>query len=128
MQPGDMEPDDLRRRFTPAIDEILERCKVTEEMFDKERFQIFIATIWGNAVIEPERSGLNENQLELLHDFLNEELERNVGKGTSITSAYEFIIGKRGDESLTRLQITQRHREFLYHFARLILGRAIELP
>lgn len=123
-----MEPDDLRRRFTPAIDEILERCKVTEEMFDKERFQIFIATIWGNAVIEPERSGLNEDQLELLHDFLNEELERNVGKGTSIRSAYEFIIGKRGDESLTRLQITQRHREFLYHFARLILGREIELP
>ncbi|MDA0788668.1 MAG: hypothetical protein O2780_04330 [Proteobacteria bacterium] len=123
-----MELEDLRRRFTPAIDEILDRCKVTEEMFDKERFQIFIATIWGNAVLEPERSGLNEGQLELLHDFLNEELQRHVGKGTTITSSYEFIIGKRGDESLTRLQITQRHREFLYHFARLILGREVELP
>ena len=121
-----MELVNLRRNFIPAIEEILDLCRITDELIDKEKFQIYMATIWGNAVLDPEKTGTNENHLELLHEFLNEEIGRVVGKGSTVTGCYEFIVSKSGEECLTRLQITQRHKKFLYHFARLILHREIE--
>ena len=121
-----MELEEIRERFTPAIEEILNLCKITDDLLDKEKFQVYMATIWGNAVLEPNKSGLTERDLETLHDFLNEEIEAVVGKGSTITSCYDFIASKKGDESMARQQVTQRHRDFLYYFARLILGREIE--
>ena len=121
-----MELEDIRERFTPALEEILNLCKITDALLDKEKFQVYVATIWGNAVLEPEKSGLTEDDLETLHDFLNEEMETLVGKGSTVTSCYDFISSKNGDESMSRQQVTQRHRDFLYYFARLILGREVE--
>ena len=71
-----MELTELRQRFIPAIEEILDQCRIAEGIVDKEKFQVFIATIWGNAVLEPERSGIEEGDLSSLHDFLNEEIAR----------------------------------------------------
>jgi hypothetical protein len=122
-----MEISELRKKFIPAIEEILDICRISDHLVDKEKFQVYIATIWGNAVLEPGKSGLTEDHLELLHDFLNEEVSRIVGPDHTITDCYEFIVSKHGDESLARLQITQRHKEFLHYFARLILGREIEI-
>lgn len=122
-----MELANLRERFIPAIEEILSLCKITDDLIDKEKFQVYIATIWGNAVLNPEKSGLAEADLESLHDFLNEEIERIVGTGATITTCYDFIVSKKGDESMARQQVTQRHRDFLYYFSRLILGREIEI-
>lgn len=121
-----MELEEIRERFTPAIDEILDLCKITDDLLDKEKFQVYMATIWGNAVLEPNKSGMTEDDLETLHDFLNEEIETVVGKDSTITSCYDFIASKKGDESMARQQVTQRHRDFLYYFARLILGREVE--
>ena len=115
----------MRTRFKPAVEEIIERCRLTDEFVDKEQFQVLIATVWGNAVLEPERSGIEEGDLEDLHDFLNEEVGRVVGPGQTIKSCYEFIVSKQGEDSLTRQQVTVRHKEFLHYFARLILVQEI---
>jgi hypothetical protein len=116
-----MEIDELRARFEPAIEEILDQCRITDDFVDKEMFQVTIATIWGNAALEPERSGIEESDLSALHDFLNEEISRVVGEGSTVTSCYEFIVSKQGEESLERQSISARHKEFLHYFARLIL-------
>jgi hypothetical protein len=121
-----MELEEIQERFTPVIEEILDLCKITDDLLDKEKFQVYMATVWGNAVLEPTKSGLTESDLETLHDILNEEIETVVGKGSTITSCYDFIASKKGDESMARQQVTQRHRDFLYYFARLILGREVE--
>ncbi len=118
-----MELFELRQRFIPAIEEILDQCKIAEGIVDKEKFQVFIATIWGNAVLEPERSGIEEQDLSSLHDFLNEELARVLGEGADVTSCYEFIVSKNGEESLERQGTATRHKEFLHYFARLILQK-----
>ena len=122
-----MELNHLKKRYAPAIDEILDQCRITDEFVDKEKFQVYMATIWGNAVLDPQRSGLEEDDLESLHDFLNEEIQRVGGSGETITSCYEFIVSKKGEESLGRQQVAKRHRDFLYHFARLMLAREIDL-
>jgi hypothetical protein len=119
-----MNIDELRRQFSPAILEIIDQCRVSDDFVDKEMFRVYIATIWGNAVLEPARTGLEESELSVLHDYLNEEIEKIMGPGEDITSCYEFIVSKEGDESLARLQVSARHKEFLHYFARLILAAA----
>lgn len=125
MQPGyhlpDMTLNEIRERFSPALDEIIDRCRITDDFVDKEQFQVLIATIWGNAVLEPERSGITEAELENLHDFLNEQIERVMGEGATITRCFEFIVSKAGEDSMARQQVTANHKDFLHHFARLIL-------
>tara|TARA_B100000401_G_C52524396_1_gene585990 strand:+ start:227 stop:598 length:372 start_codon:yes stop_codon:yes gene_type:complete len=116
-----MSLSDIRHRFTPALDEIIDRCRLTDDFVDKEQFQVLIATVWGNAVLEPERSGIESTDLEDLHDFLNEQIERVMGQGSSVTGCFEFIVSKQGEDSLARQQVTKNHKEFLLYFARLIL-------
>ena len=123
-----MKLDQIRSRFEPAIKEILDGCLITDEFVDKDRFRVYITTVWGNAVIEPQRSGIEEEDLSTLHDYLNEELEKVLGKDATITSCFEFLVTKAGEESLTRLQVTQQHKDFIYYFARLILGEDAFTP
>ena len=125
---GAMTPEQIRDMFSPAMDEIINRCRITEEFVDKEQFQVLIATIWGNAVLDPARSGLTEADLPALHDFLNVHLERLVGPGETITGCFEFIMSRKGEDSLTRQQVSANHKEFLHYFARLILQDVTRLP
>jgi hypothetical protein len=117
-----MDIDEIRRRFEPALDEIIKSCCVTDDFVDKDQFRVYIATIWGNAVLEPERSGIVESDLSDLHDYLNEELKTLLGDDQTITSCYEYLVTKEGEDSMTRLQVTNQHKDFIHYFARLILG------
>ena len=75
-----------REKFVPAVEEILEDCRLSDALVDKDRFQIMMATIWGNAVLDPARSGIEEADLPVLHDFFNEELSRVMGRGATPVS------------------------------------------
>ena len=119
-----MDINDVRDRFMPAVTEIIEQCRVTDDFIDKDMFRVYIATVWGNAVLEPDQNGIDESELSVLHDFLNEEIGKVLGKGQNIASCYGYIVSKDGEESLARLQVTARHREFLHYFARLIQASA----
>ncbi|HIG43479.1 MAG TPA: hypothetical protein EYQ14_23535 [Gammaproteobacteria bacterium] len=117
-----MDIDEIRRRFEPAVNEIIDTCCITEDFVDKDRFRVYIATIWGNAVLQPEKSGIDESDLSNLHDFLNEEIEKLLGTDQTITSCFEYLVTKAGDDSMNRLQVNNQHKDFIHYFARLILG------
>ena len=119
-----MSAEQIKTTFSPAMDEIIERCSVSEGYVDKEQFQIMLATIWGNAVLDPSRSGISEDQLPELHDFLNTYLVEIVGAESNLTNCFEFIVSKAGQDSMDRQRITSNHRQF-HHFAGLILQRII---
>jgi hypothetical protein len=118
-----MDINQIRHAFTPAVQEIIDICRVTDDFVDKDMFRVYVATIWGNAVLEPKKTGITEADLEPLHDFLGEEIEKILGGEENVTSCFEYIMSKSGQDSLNRLQISQRHREFLTYFAQLILQR-----
>lgn len=113
---------DIRQKFKPAIQEIINASGVDEQFVDKDRFRVYIATVWGNAVLDPERSGITEHDLPPLHDYLNEEIAGLLGHGQNVTSIYEYLTSKTGEDSMTRLQVSAQHKEFIHYFARLILG------
>lgn len=117
-----MDIDEIRTRFRPAVQEIVDGCQVVDGFVDKDMFRVYIATIWGNAVLDPGETGIEESDLPVLHDFLNEEIEKVLGHGQDITTCYEYIISQDGEDSLARLNLTARHKEFLFYFARLILS------
>ncbi|MBL6688771.1 MAG: hypothetical protein ISP91_00090 [Pseudomonadales bacterium] len=121
-----MTPEEINDVFSPAMDEIINRCRLTDEFVDKEKFQVLVATVWSNAVLDPPRSGLTESDLPALHDFLNGYVEELVGPGETITSCFEFITSRQGEESLTRQNITANHKEFLHYFAKLIFHTTAE--
>ena len=79
-----MEIEELRRRFDPALKEITESCCITEDFVDKDQFRVYLATVWGNAVLEPEKSGIDESDLSDLHDYLNEESAKLLGTGETM--------------------------------------------
>ncbi len=120
-----MSAEQIKTTFSRAMDEIIERCSVSEGYVDKEQFQIMLATIWGNAVLDPSRSGISEDQLPELHDFLNTYLVEIVGAESNLTNCFEFIVSKAGQDSMDRQRIPSNHRQFLHHFAGLILQRII---
>ena len=62
-----------------------------------------------------------------MHDFFNEELNRVLGGSATLTDVFEFLVSKAGRDAMTRVQVTQRHKEFIIYFARLILMRDIKL-
>jgi hypothetical protein len=112
---------EVRRRYQPAIDEIVGVCSVGDGVVDREAFQVYMATVWGNAALDPSRSGITEDDLPYLHDFLNEEITGLLGHPSELRSCYAFIVSKSGDDALVRLKISKTHKEFLHYFARLIL-------
>jgi hypothetical protein len=117
-----MNVEEAREKFSPAVQEIIEHCLIEDKFVDKDLFQVYICTIWGNAALEPEKSGLDETDLPILHDYLNEEIQAVVGQGTQITDCFEYLMSKKGEEALARLQVSSQHREFIEYFGRLILS------
>jgi hypothetical protein len=117
-----MTPEDIRLAFEPVIEKIFASCALTDHLADKEMFQIYIATVWGNAALDPRQAGLCDDDLSLLHDYLNEVIHPVLGNGSSVTSCFEFLDSKRGQEAMERFQLTKRHKEFLAYFTAIVLA------
>ncbi len=117
-----MDIDEVKSRFQPAVQKIITQCEITDDFVDKDLFRVYLATIWGNAVLDPEQSGLLESDLPALHDFLNETIPDILGPAQTVTSIYEYLLSEEGDDAMTRLQVTASHREFINHFAQLMLS------
>ncbi|MDK1024466.1 MAG: hypothetical protein QGD92_09575 [Gammaproteobacteria bacterium] len=114
--------EELAVIFDPIVDQIFDSCALTDSFTDKEMFQIYIATIWGNAVLEPQQAGIDEDDLSLLHDYLNEVIQSIMGPNATVTSCFEFLQSQTGEDSMIRFQLTRRHRDFLNYFTNLILS------
>ena len=117
-----MNVEEARVRFSPAVQEIIDNCMIEDKFIDKDLFQVYICTIWGNAALDPEKSGIEESELPVLHDFLNEEIQTVLGTKTQIADCFEYLTSKKGKEALIRLQVAKHHREFIEYFGRIILS------
>lgn len=116
-----LELEEIRQQFRPAIDEILNVCSVSDSFIDKDQFRVYIATIWGNAALDPDKSGIAEQELYLLHDFLNEEIRPVLGNNENIITCYEYLSSKDGEDAMLRLKLTKQHKAFIAYFAEIIL-------
>lgn len=116
-----MTREELRWAFTPVLDDIAERSTVAERFIDKNLFRLYIATLWANVVLNPEDAGIQESDLEALHDVVNERLEEVIGREASIAGCFRFIASKAGEAAMAESRLSSTHRDLLTYFSSMIL-------
>ena len=112
---------DIEDRFSEMLDDIESRSCVTEKFVDRDLYQLYIATLWANIVLNPEDAGLNAEALEPLHGYLNERISRILGNDTSVTDCFRFVNSKDGERAMKDARLNQTHRELLLYFSSMIL-------
>ena len=111
----------LAHSFEPVFKDIRERSNIAERFLDKNLYRVYIATLWSNVVMSPEEVGLEEDDLEDLHDILQAEIEDAIGSNESLHSIFQFIVSKDGEKAMGEARLTQSHKDLLHYFASMIL-------
>jgi len=112
---------ELATRFAPVLDELTERAAVTDGILDREAYRILVATLWVNVVLAPGDAGLEEADLEPLHDVLNRRIVEVLGAGETLTACFRYLDSKDGERAMKEARLTPNHRDMLLYFASIIL-------
>ena len=112
---------ELDARFGPALRELPRRARITDRLVDKDVYRILVATLWVNVVLDPDEVGLEEDELERLHDLINRYIADVLGAGENLTSCFRYLNGKAGEQAMRTAQLTEQHRDLLLYFASMIL-------
>ncbi|MBX3707651.1 MAG: hypothetical protein KF911_13560 [Pseudomonadales bacterium] len=111
----------LDARFGPALRELPRRARITDRLVDKDVYRILVATLWVNVVLDPDDVGLEEDELEGLHDLINRYIADVLGAGENLSSCFRYLNGKAGEQAMRAAQLTEQHRDLLLYFASMIL-------
>lgn len=119
--PSANSPSELATRFAPVLDDLTERAAVTDGILDREVYRILVATLWVNVVLAPGDAGLEEADLEPLHDVLNRRIAEVLGEGQTLTGCFRYLDSKDGERAMKEARLTPNHRDMLLYFASIIL-------
>ena len=115
------EPELLRARLKPALEDIVQRCTVAERFVHRDAYRITLATLWTNLVLKPEDVGIEEADLEAIHDLLSAEAQAVLGADEDLTSCFAFINSKQGEAAMKEAKLTKTHKDLLLYFCSMIL-------
>ena len=114
--------EDLLAQFLPVLEDITERSTVADRFIDKDIYRILAGTVWANVVLDPDAVGLDEFNLEDLHDIVNDWSGRILGsEAGTIAEMFRWINSKAGERAMQQAQLTPNHRDLLLYFASMIL-------
>ena len=112
---------EIRERVLPLFIEIDKQCQVTEHFIDKERWRIYLATMWCNLVLEPESLGIEETDLETAFDVVEAEATKRLGGPDALVESFRFLTTKDGGVSMDKAKIRKNHRDMLLYFASMMI-------
>ena len=112
---------DLATRFDPILEDIATRSQVTDSYLDRNLYRLYVATLWTNVVLAPHDAGVNPEDLEDLHDLVNERITDVLGSDDAIRACFEFINSKAGERAMQEARLTQNHKDLLLYFSSMIL-------
>ncbi|XOV83073.1 MAG: hypothetical protein ACFHXK_19750 [bacterium] len=112
---------ELLEKFQDVFSDIRERSSVVGRFIDKDLYRVYIATLWSNVVLSPEEVGLEDADLEVLHDVLIVEINDAIGPNETLHTLFKFISGKEGERAMGEARLTQSHKDLLTYFASMIL-------
>lgn len=113
--------DELSHRFAPVLDDLEQRAAVADAIIDRSLYQILVCTLWVNVVLAPEDIGLEEAQLEPLHDVLNRRIAAVLGADASLKQCFRYLGSKAGEQAMAAARVTANHKDMLLYFASIIL-------
>lgn len=113
-----MEHDDsLAERYEDIIAEIARLSRVADRFLDTELYRIYLATLWTNAVLEPNRVGLDSDEIEAFYDFLNERGREVLGGEEPLKDCFRYLSSRQGEQAMERLRLPAAHRQQLTRLA-----------
>ena len=116
-----LDPTELRYAFEPVFTDIKERSTVAESFIDRSLYQVYVATLWANVVLSPGEAGIDEDDLEDLHDLVVGEIKAVLGQQEDLTSVFTFIDSKAGEQAMLEAKLNQTHKDLLAYFSSMIL-------
>ena len=119
-----MSLQELAELFKPVLEDVEERSIVVERFIDKNLYQIYVATLWANVVLDPAEVGIAEEDLEDLHEVLNSRIATVLGAEQNVTECFRFINSRAGEIAMNEARVTKTHRELLLYFSSIILDPA----
>ncbi len=108
-------------RLDAIFDQIREQACVADNFLDRERYQLLVCTIWSNLVMNPEEAGIDESQLESIHDLILDEVRSDLGADADLTTCFKFLTTKAGEAAMQANKLTGTHRDLLLYFSSMIL-------
>lgn len=94
---------------------------VTEHLMDKDRWRIFLTTMWSNLVMDPENLGILESDLESAYGVIENEAQRRLGGDDALVDAFRFVTTKDGERCMDKAKLRKNHRDMLLYFASMMV-------
>lgn len=94
---------------------------VTEHLMDKDRWRVFLTTMWSNLVLDPENLGMTEEDLESAFNVIESEAERRLGGKDALVDAFRFLTTKDGERCMDKAKLRKNHRDMLVYFASMMV-------
>ena len=94
---------------------------MAESFIDRSLYQVYVATLWANVVLSPGEAGIDEDDLEDLHDLVVGEIKAVLGQQEDLTSVFTFIDSKAGEQAMLEAKLNQTHKDLLTYFSSMIL-------
>ena len=113
--------NELKEIFEPVFEDIRKRATVAERFLDRNLYRVYIATLWSNVVLSPDEVGIEEIDIEPLHDILLEEMTNAIGPQESMKELFQFISSKEGEKAMIDAKLNQTHKDLLTYFSSMIL-------
>lgn len=108
-------------RLDAIFDEIREQACVADNFLDRERYQLLVCTVWSNLVMNPGEAGIDESELESIHDLILAEVKNDLGPEADLASCFKFLTTKAGEAAMQTNKLTGTHRDLLLYFSSMIL-------
>lgn len=115
------DPNLLGARLKPVLEDMVKRSTVAERFVHRDAYRITIATLWTNLVLKPEDAGIDEADLEAVHDLLSAEAQAVLGVDEDLTSCFAFLNSKQGEAAMKEAKLSKTHKDLLLYFCSMIL-------
>ena len=116
-----LDPTELSYAFEPVFADIKERSTVVDRFIDRSLYQVYVATLWSNVVLSLGEAGIEEEDLEELHDLVVAEIKDVLGQEEDLTTVFSFISSKAGEQAMLEAKLNQTHKDLLQYFSSMIL-------
>ncbi len=111
---------ELTRAFQPILAAMERQAGVAGRFVDKNVYRIYLATLWANLVLDPASAGIDEEELENVHDVINRAARRVLGD-EAIIGAFRFLSSPNGERAMDQAKLASSHRDLLTYFCSMIL-------
>ena len=116
-----MTQETLADRFAPLLDDVIERATITDTLLDRDLYKVLVTTVWSNVVLDPDAVGIEESDLEAVHELINQQVAEVLGEDQDLRECYRYIASRPGEQAMKDARLTQNHKDLLLYFASMIL-------